>query len=66
MFKKFLIFLIRVGQNEYLNEFKHFNPWISHKGLVTWVPEVRLFTKCVIKVRIKMKKNIYLIKLNRK
>ena len=39
-----------VGKNEYLTEFKHFNPWISHTGTVTWVPEVRLYTKCLLKV----------------
>lgn len=49
--KHFLTFLIkRMGKNDYLNEFKYFNPWILHSGLVTWVPEVRLHTKCVIKV----------------
>ena len=42
---------LRVGQNDYLNEFKLFNPWINHYGLVTWVPEIRLHTKCSIKVR---------------
>jgi len=52
-----------VGQNEYLNEFKHFNPWISHTGLVTWVPEVRLYTKCVIKV---IKNELRNIRLNQK
>ena len=39
-----------VGKNDYLNEFKLFNPWILHTGVVTWVPEVRIHTKCVIRV----------------
>ena len=39
-----------MGHNDYLNEFKFFNPWIIYTGLVTWVPEVRLHTKCVIRV----------------
>ena len=39
-----------VGKNDYLNEFKYFNPWITHTGVITWVPEVRLHTKCIIKV----------------
>jgi hypothetical protein len=43
-------FTKRVGKNEYLNEMKYFNPWISNTGLITWVPEVRIHTKCVIKV----------------
>jgi hypothetical protein len=42
----------RVGKNDYINEFKYFNPWITHTGVITWVPEVRLHTKCLIKVRI--------------
>lgn len=29
---------------------KYFNPWISHTGIITWVPEVRLHTRCLIKV----------------
>jgi hypothetical protein len=41
----------RVGKNDYLNEFKYFNPWISNNGLITWVPEVRLSTKCSMKIR---------------
>jgi len=40
-----------MGKNDYINEFKLFNPWIKSDGLVTWVPEVRLHTKCVIKVK---------------
>ena len=40
-----------MGKNDYLKEFKLFNPWIIHTGEVTWVPETRLHTKCVIKVR---------------
>ena len=40
----------RVGRNDYLNEFKYFNPWISYNGLITWVPEVRLHTKCEITI----------------
>ena len=39
-----------MGKNDYLNEFKFFNPWILSTGLVTWIPEVRLHTKCVIRV----------------
>jgi nicotinic acetylcholine receptor, invertebrate len=39
-----------VGKNEYLNEFKMFNPWIDKSGLITWVPEVRLFTKCSMQI----------------
>ena len=39
-----------MGHNHYLDEFQLFNPWIVHTGLVTWVPEVKLYTKCVIKV----------------
>ena len=39
-----------VGQNDYLSEFRLFNPWILHTGYVTWVPEVRIHTKCVIRV----------------
>ena len=33
-----------------MKEFNLFNPWISYKGVITWVPEVRLNTKCVIDV----------------
>ena len=40
-----------MGHNRYLVEFRMFNPWILHTGVVTWVPEVRLHTKCVIKVK---------------
>ena len=40
-----------MGKNDYINEFKLFNPWITSEGLVTWVPEIRLHTKCVIKVK---------------
>ena len=40
-----------MGKNDYINEFKLFNPWISSEGLVTWVPEIRLHTKCLIKVK---------------
>jgi hypothetical protein len=40
-----------MGKNDYINEFKLFNPWISSEGIVTWVPEIRLHTKCVIKVK---------------
>jgi hypothetical protein len=40
-----------VGENEYLTQFKLFNPWVSYSGLVTWVPEVRIHTKCIIKVK---------------
>ncbi len=29
---------------------KYFNPWISHTGMITWVPEIRIHTKCIIKV----------------
>ncbi len=29
--------LYSVGKNEYLNEMKYFNPWISNTGLITWV-----------------------------
>ena len=36
--------------NDYLNEMKLFNAWISHTGLITWVPEIRINTKCVIKI----------------
>jgi hypothetical protein len=28
------IFGFRVGRNDYLNEFKYFNPWISHTGFI--------------------------------
>jgi hypothetical protein len=42
--------IIRVGINDYLMEMKYFNPWISHTGVITWVPEMRLTTNCVIKV----------------
>jgi hypothetical protein len=31
-------------------EMKYFNPWISHTGTITWVPEIRIHTKCIIKV----------------
>ena len=40
-----------VGKNEYLKEFNYFNPWISSDGLITWVPEVRLHTKCFINIK---------------
>ena len=40
-----------MGKNDYLNEYSYFNPWILPNGLVTWIPEVRLHTKCVIKVK---------------
>jgi nicotinic acetylcholine receptor, invertebrate len=40
-----------VGRNDYLNEFKYFNPWVSNKGLITWVPEVRLNTRCSMNIR---------------
>lgn len=46
-----LNFKLRVGKNEYLTEYKHFNPWISHTGSITWVPEIRIHTKCLIKVK---------------
>jgi hypothetical protein len=36
--------------NEYLMEMKLFNPWISHTGMITWVPEIRIHTKCFIKI----------------
>ena len=39
-----------MGRNEYLTEFKYFNPWVSSNGQVTWVPEVRLYTRCFIKI----------------
>ena len=29
---------------------KLFNPWISHTGLITWVPEIRIYTKCLIRI----------------
>jgi len=29
---------------------KYFNPWISHTGVITWVPEIRIHTRCLIKV----------------
>lgn len=29
-----LFFVIRVGHNEYLTEFKYFNPWIKHTGKI--------------------------------
>jgi hypothetical protein len=48
---KLNFFFKRVGHNEYLKEFHYFNPWINSNGLVTWVPEVKLHTKCVIKVK---------------
>ena len=44
----------RIGDNSYLNEFKLFNPWILSTVLVTWVPEVKIRTKCVIKVDFKI------------
>ena len=28
-----------------------FNPWISNDGFVTWVPETKIYTKCVMKVK---------------
>ena len=31
-------------------EMKYFNPWISHTGVITWVPEIRIHTKCIIKI----------------
>jgi len=34
-----------------LTKFKLFNPWVDYSGLVTWVPEVRIHTKCIIKVK---------------
>ena len=40
-----------VDNNEYLNEFKLFNPWVMSNGIVTWVPEVKLYTKCSIKIK---------------
>ena len=40
-----------VGKNDYLTEFKYFNPWIMHTGAITWVPEVRLHTKCSIAIK---------------
>jgi hypothetical protein len=40
----------RVGKNEYLMEMKYFNPWISNTGVITWVPEIRIHTKCIIKI----------------
>jgi hypothetical protein len=40
-----------VGKNDYLTEFKYFNPWILHTGAITWVPEVRLHTKCSIAIK---------------
>lgn len=29
---------------------KYFNPWIANTGTITWVPEIRLYTRCQIKV----------------
>jgi nicotinic acetylcholine receptor, invertebrate len=40
-----------VGQNEYLTQYKLFNPWVEYTGKVVWVPEVQIFTKCIIKVK---------------
>lgn len=40
----------RVGKNSYLTEFKYFNPWVNYKGIITWVPEVKLYTSCIIKI----------------
>jgi hypothetical protein len=34
-----------------LSQFKLFNPWVNYKGLVTWVPEVKIHTRCLIKVK---------------
>ena len=31
-----------VGKNDYLNEFKYFNPWILHTGSITWVYKNKL------------------------
>ena len=39
-----------MGRNEYLKEMNYFNPWISNTGMITWVPEVRIHTKCTINV----------------
>ena len=39
-----------MAKNEYLSDFKYFNPWITSNGLVSWIPEVRLHTRCVIRV----------------
>ena len=43
--------LKRVGKNEYLAEYIYFNPWISYTGEITWVPEVRVHSKCEINVK---------------
>ena len=29
---------------------KLFNPWISHTGVITWVPEIRIHTRCIIRI----------------
>ena len=42
---------ISIGKVDYLNEFKLFNPWVMSNGIVTWVPEVKLYTKCSIKIK---------------
>ena len=44
-----------MGINDYLTESKHFNPWISHTGEVTWVPILNFNTFFLIKVLNKLK-----------
>ena len=29
---------------------RFFNPWIGNTGSITWVPEIRIHTKCIMKV----------------
>ena len=40
-----------VGINDYLTELKYFNPWIMHTGAITWVPEIRVHSKCNIIIK---------------
>jgi hypothetical protein len=43
-----------VGENGYLTQYKLFNPWVDFTGTVIWVPEVQIFTRCIIKVILKI------------
>lgn len=43
-----------MGKNNYIKDFKQFSPWIINTGLVTWTPEVRLHTRCHVKVKAKI------------
>ena len=51
LFYYIIIKIISYGKQNYLKEFNYINQWITNEGLVTWVPEVRLQTKCQTNIK---------------